>query len=468
MKTLTKVLPLVSLLLLACQLAGMATPTVGPPTATATAEPPTATVTPPPTATPSPTPPPPSPTPPPPTATPGKPSSAPGPVGTPVPVSTLPPAPEGYKVEERWIDSYLVQFFEKEDVEEFLLPSENIVVISRDGVVLARVESVSLLGELTGTDITGEGHPDVIVEVFTGGAHCCSSTIVYDLGPEFTKVLETPLSNCGGSFEDLNGDGVYEYLTCDDLFAYFYCPYASSPVVKVVMEYKPGHGYVPASPRFAYLYEDAIAHDTALAEEYGPGDLGEWDGSNKCAVLPVVLDYLYSGQPERAWESFEKFYTGTDRMLFWAELLRDVDTSPLYVAGGPLPEVPFPDYYYLYPMTACGAMPLGQYGAILEWRYIALLTEGESLTCDQPLPRWDVYTFEAHLRDTSLLNQDEDLTWEPQDCVKDCRLVVEGASGAVVGEIRFEDGAVYRIDGDGTESDRWRLRGDLTWERVGG
>ena len=60
-------------------------------------------------------------------------------------------------------------------------------------------------------------------------------------------------------------------------------------MVLVVMQYDLASGYVPASPRFADLYADAIEHHLAQAKEATPGELGEWDGSTKCGVLPVLL-----------------------------------------------------------------------------------------------------------------------------------------------------------------------------------
>ena len=41
-----------------------------------------------------------------------------------------------------------------------------------------------------GTDVTGRGQPDMIVSLFTGGAHCCTIHYVFELGPQF-KLLAT-------------------------------------------------------------------------------------------------------------------------------------------------------------------------------------------------------------------------------------------------------------------------------------
>lgn len=58
----------------------------------------------------------------------------------------------------------------------------------------------------------------------------------------------SPTGNQCGRFEDLDEDGIYEFLSVDDSFAYRYCAYAGTPIVRVVLKYEPGAGYVPASP----------------------------------------------------------------------------------------------------------------------------------------------------------------------------------------------------------------------------
>jgi hypothetical protein len=337
---------------------------------------------------------------------------------------------------------------------------DQIVTLSRTGQPEVKVELVAGLGEETGSDLTGEGHPDVVIHVFTGGAHCCFSTIVYDVGPGLTKVLETPLSNCDGTFEDLDGDGVAELITCDDLFAYTFCSFAGSPATQVVLQYDPGRGYVPASPRFAELYDEAIARHIETAENAQPGEMGEWDATNKCAILPLVLDYLYSGREEEARSQFDGLYDYPDALLFWAEIMRGVADSSLYVPSEAPAPVSWPSYYALQLASEC---------EVELQRPVAVLEEGQS-PCDADVPRRDIYWLDTLVRGAGLLEEGEMLTLAPEGCTDDCRLdVIRISENAQVGTVQLDTevgfpGEVYRIDGE--ESDRWRLRGDLTWERV--
>jgi hypothetical protein len=209
---------------------------------------------------------------------------------------------------------------------------DRIATVAQVGAPQIQIEFFRELDPLTGSDITGDGSPEAIIETYSGGAHCCFSTVVYSLGERMELVLETPASNCGGEFRDLDGDGVAEFVTCDDRFAYTYCPFAASPVVTAVLAYEPGQGYGPASARFPEFYTEAIAKATTQAEAAQPGALGEWDATTKCAVLPLVLAYLYAGQPERAWSELERLYTFPDAQAFREEIEQTVAASPLYAA----------------------------------------------------------------------------------------------------------------------------------------
>jgi hypothetical protein len=241
--------------------------------------------------------------------------------------------------EERVIGPYAVRIWQNAAAGTDTLGFDRLLTIARAGEAPIQVEFFSQLDPLTGSDITGDGIPEVIVETYSGGAHCCFGTLVYSLGAQATRLLETQASNCGGEFRDLDDDGVLEYVTCDDRFAYAYCPFAASPVVTVALAYDPDQGYVAASPRFPELFADPIAAHTALAEQAEPGGLGEWDATSKCAVLPLVLDLLYSGQTERAWSELERLYLFPDVEAFREEIESTVAASPLYLPPNPATSV---------------------------------------------------------------------------------------------------------------------------------
>lgn len=88
-----------------------------------------------------------------------------------------------------------------------------------------------------GSDITGEGTPDVIINTYSGGAHCCFTDYVLQLGPTLV-VIDT--IEMGGSFEDIDGDGIAEVRTSDYTFDYWKMSHAESPIPEIVLKLKGG------------------------------------------------------------------------------------------------------------------------------------------------------------------------------------------------------------------------------------
>ncbi len=210
---------------------------------------------------------------------------------------------------------------------------EDILMIEHSGSDTILIEQASAIHPLTGSDINGDKIPEAVIETYSGGAHCCFGTRIYKLGEEPQLLYQKPESNAGGQFEDLDKDGIQEFITYDDLFAYQYCSYAGSPFVKAILVYDPlEETYKPASPLFPDQYTADILEYTAIAEEAKPGDYGEWDESTKCSVLPMTLAYIYSGDTETARSELERVYPYPDVEAFWDEIMLAIQDSPLYVA----------------------------------------------------------------------------------------------------------------------------------------
>ena len=208
----------------------------------------------------------------------------------------------------------------------------DIAIIERNGIESIYIEQASAIADLSGSDINADGDPEVIIETYSGGAHCCFGTQVYRLGAAPQLILQKPESNAGGFFEDLNNDDILEFITADDIFAYQYCAYAASPFAKVILQYdSASEEYLPASPRFPEEFQENIERNLTLAESTEPGELGEWDETSKCSVLPLMLDYIYLGDFETAQSELTRLYPYPDAQDFWDEVMLYIQDSTLYV-----------------------------------------------------------------------------------------------------------------------------------------
>lgn len=77
-------------------------------------------------------------------------------------------------------------------------------------------------------DLDGDGRPEVFVDLFSGGAHCCSSTIVFVPKDGTYRARLAFWGNDSYDLADYNGDGVKELVTGDDRFSGEFTSYAGS------------------------------------------------------------------------------------------------------------------------------------------------------------------------------------------------------------------------------------------------
>lgn len=186
---------------------------------------------------------------------------------------------------------------------------------------------------LSGTDINGDGLPDLVVSAWSGGAHCCYSTGVYSVGEDVRVALLVETGNCGpGDFEDLDGNGTREFVTCDDRWAYTYCSYADSPFPRVIYSFDPTRGaYVVDTPKFASHYREELAAALNGAQTWISESGGRDEGQDKCRLLKPVLGLMYSGRLSDGVALIRGLYHGADREQFERETIDRVRASPLWV-----------------------------------------------------------------------------------------------------------------------------------------
>jgi hypothetical protein len=76
-------------------------------------------------------------------------------------------------------------------------------------------------------DLGGDPEREVLVEGYTGGAHCCTVGLVYRFAGDHYELLRHDFGNIGYRLTDLDGDGPPEFFTRDD-FSYAFGAYVES------------------------------------------------------------------------------------------------------------------------------------------------------------------------------------------------------------------------------------------------
>jgi hypothetical protein len=104
------------------------------------------------------------------------------------------------------------------------------------------------------SDLDRKGEPEVIVDLFTGGAHCCTYSLIYGYSTATGGYvrLKHEWGNVGYLLRDLDGDGVFEFDSGDDNFAYAFTSYAESRFPPQIWRYRGGR-LIDVTRRFPKL-----------------------------------------------------------------------------------------------------------------------------------------------------------------------------------------------------------------------
>ena len=77
-------------------------------------------------------------------------------------------------------------------------------------------------------DLDGDGEPEVIVDLYTGGAHCCYVSRFYRWDGTTYVPADRNFGDPGYNIDDLDGDGVKELIGADYRFGYAFTAFAFS------------------------------------------------------------------------------------------------------------------------------------------------------------------------------------------------------------------------------------------------
>jgi len=175
---------------------------------------------------------------------------------------------------------------------------------------------------ITGSDLNGDGEPGVVIEGYSGGAHCCWTYWIFSVGTS-PRLLARIYNERGVFFEKIEGHKGITLVTLDGRFDYFddMC-HACSPFPSVYLRLE-GNRLIDVSTEFWAKYQTEIekASDevstTELSEfrnqwrKHQRGDLNTFE-EIRGNVLNVVLGYLYAGKTSEAWKTLGEMWPASD------------------------------------------------------------------------------------------------------------------------------------------------------------
>jgi hypothetical protein len=101
-------------------------------------------------------------------------------------------------------------------------------------------------------DLGGDAEPEVVVEAFTGGAHCCVLSEVLRFNGTAYDRVELDWGSAGYKLEDLDGDGRPEFNGFDFAFEDAFTSHAASFEPPLILDYDPAvkSGFRDVTRRF--------------------------------------------------------------------------------------------------------------------------------------------------------------------------------------------------------------------------
>lgn len=167
--------------------------------------------------------------------------------------------------------------------------------------------------------------PSVVLDLYTGGAHCCSIEQVYSFDPATgTYVLsEHDFGDPGASLVDLGHNGAHEFLTADDTYAYAFTDFAASGLPIKILAFAQGR-FTDVTRQYPNLIvKDAATYLKAFKHDIrdGEGLIAAWAADedslgHRDLVAATLAKYLKAGELRGGtYSSAKKFIRALNRLL---------------------------------------------------------------------------------------------------------------------------------------------------------
>jgi hypothetical protein len=146
-------------------------------------------------------------------------------------------------------------------------------------------------------DLDGDDEPEVTVDLYTGGAHCCRMLYAYRWNGTAYAAQQMQTGSSLYSQRDLDADGRPEWITADPRFEYLFTSFAGSAVPLRIYDYRDGN-FVAVTGKFPSLVrKDA----TRWWRIYQRRPSSNYSDDNRGFLAAWAADMCLLGEGARVW-----------------------------------------------------------------------------------------------------------------------------------------------------------------------
>ncbi|MEL6138276.1 MAG: hypothetical protein AAFR42_12820 [Cyanobacteria bacterium J06628_6] len=165
-------------------------------------------------------------------------------------------------------------------------------------------------------DLDSDGVSEVIVQNYSGGAHCCTNTTIHRWdGTQFVTAETGFLDGLGVSFDDLDEDGQTELIMYDQAFLYQFGSYAESYPPEIILTYQDGN-----LVDMTHQYPERIRAQAADVKETFLEVEAEYGIVSNALLTSYVALNSQIGSFDEAWQFMLDNY---DREMDWGLTIYD-------------------------------------------------------------------------------------------------------------------------------------------------
>jgi hypothetical protein len=191
---------------------------------------------------------------------------------------------------------------------------------------------------MMGKDISGDGQPDLVVSQWSGGANCCLTLHIFEIGKRFRKIgaIDAAYGDQGPHFVHLGDQRGLQIQIYDWTFANWHSDFAQSPAPRVIFSYQRGAYRIAPALMFTPRADmNDVAAKIQQVRDETKSLRGSWPDANIPPLLwGTMLDLIYSGHRLLAWQVVEMAWPKQvkGKEAFVDDLIAQMKKSPYWSA----------------------------------------------------------------------------------------------------------------------------------------